>query len=189
MTMQHKNALISVYDKSGIIDFAQELSALGWSLVVTRGTGLAIAATDVPFIEIEAFTGFPEILDGRVKTLHPRIYGGILADRSKPEHLITLQEHKIPQIDLVVCNLYPFAKDPSIEKIDIGGMAMIRAAAKNYESVVALVRPEDYPLVLRELREVGGVSLSLRQRLAQDAFAYTAQYDSAIAKWFVDAPL
>lgn len=178
-------ALLSVYDKTGLIDLAKGLVSLGWELVSSGGTARALADNDVPVTEVALITGAPEMLDGRVKTLHPAIHGGILADRSKPAHLADLEARGIEPIDLVVCNLYPFRAEPSIEMIDIGGPTMVRAAAKNHDSVGIVVDPADYDSVLDELRTAGedGLSASTRRRLARCAFAHTAAYDAAIVGW------
>lgn len=179
-------ALISVYDKTGIIDFATRLSGLGWEIVSSGGTAAQLRDAGVVVLGVDEVTGSPEMLDGRVKTLHPRIHGGILADRSKPEHLASLDEHDITAIDLVVCNLYPFRSDPSVELIDIGGPTMVRAAAKNHEGVGIVVDPADYDVVLDELGADGSLSLATRRRLARAAFAHTAAYDAAIVEWLDD---
>ncbi len=176
-------ALLSVYDKSGIEDLARGLTDLGWELVSSGGTSAALTAAGISHTEVSDLTGAPEMLGGRVKTLHPVIHGGILADRSKPDHLETLDELGIGLIDLVVCNLYPFTSDPSIELIDVGGPTMVRAAAKNHDHVAIVVDPDDYTPVLEELRTSGTVSLETRRRLARAAFAHTAGYDAAIVAW------
>jgi len=176
-------ALLSVYDKTGLEDLARGLSDLGWELVSSGGTAAALAAAGIDCVEVADLTGAPEMLGGRVKTLHPAIHGGILADRSKPEHLETLDRLGIGLIDLVVCNLYPFTSDPSVELIDVGGPTMVRAAAKNHDHVGVVVDPEDYPGVLAELRSGGALSLETRRRLARRAFAHTAGYDAAIVEW------
>ena len=176
-------ALLSVYDKTGLIGLAQGLSDLGWELVSSGGTSRALAEAGVAHTEVAAVTGAPEMLGGRVKTLHPRIHGGILADRSKPEHLADLAGQGIEPIDLVVCNLYPFRSDPSVEMIDIGGPTMVRAAAKNHDHVGVIVEPHDYGGVLDELRREGALSADTRRRLARAAFAHTAAYDAAIVGW------
>src|SRR5271167_3573795 len=173
-------ALLSVYDKTGIEEFARGLDALGWELVSSGGTSAALTAAGIDHIEVADLTGAPEMLGGRVKTLHPVIHGGILADRSKPDHLDALDKLGIGLIDLVVCNLYPFSSDPSIELIDVGGPTMVRAAAKNFAHVGVVVSPADYEGVLAELREVGSLSAATRRRLARRAFAHTAAYDAAI---------
>jgi len=179
-------ALISVYDKTGLEAFAGGLAALGFELVSSGGTSLALERAGVPHVEVEAVTGSPAMLGGRVKTLHPKIHGGILADRSKPEHLDDLVSQGIETIDLVVCNLYPFLTEPSVETIDIGGPTMVRAAAKNHDNVGVVVDPADYGPVLDELRRDGGLSEETRRRLARAAFAHTASYDAAIVAWLDD---
>ena len=177
-------ALLSVYDKAGAIDLARGLADLGWELISSGGTSAALAEAGIDHVEVADLTGAPEMLGGRVKTLHPSIHGGILADRSKPEHLADLERQGIGLIDLVVCNLYPFTSDPSIELIDVGGPTMVRAAAKNHAHVGILVSPAAYGTVLDELREHGSLSAGTRFRLARDAFAHTAAYDAAIVDWF-----
>jgi phosphoribosylaminoimidazolecarboxamide formyltransferase/IMP cyclohydrolase len=177
-------ALLSVYDKTGLEAFASGLVSLGFELVASGGTAKALADAGIPHLEVETVTGAPEMLGGRVKTLHPRIHGGILADRSKPEHMDAIAEQGIEPIDLVVCNLYPFRSDPSIELIDVGGPSMVRAAAKNHDAVGVVVDPADYGQVLDELRRDGELSAVTRRRLARAAFAHTAAYDSAIVGWF-----
>ncbi len=177
-------ALVSVYDKTGIEAFAAGLVQLGAELLASGNTARALAAAGIAHTEVAAFTGAPEMLDGRVKTLHPRIHGGILADRSKPSHLADLEAEDIPLIDLVVCNLYPFGSDPSIEMIDVGGPTMVRAAAKNHAHVGVVVDPSSYGEVLDELRREGSLSDGTRRRLARAAFAHTAAYDAAIVGWF-----
>jgi phosphoribosylaminoimidazolecarboxamide formyltransferase/IMP cyclohydrolase len=177
-------ALLSVYDKTGLEAFARGLVSLGFELVSSGGTSRALAEAGIPHVEVEAVTGAPEMLGGRVKTLHPKIHGGILADRSKPDHLADLERQGIDTIDLVACNLYPFRAEPSIEMIDVGGPTMVRAAAKNHDSVAVLVDPADYQPVLDELRREGELSDATRRRLARAAFAHTAAYDAAIVGWF-----
>lgn len=179
-------ALISVYDKTGVIEFATRLHELGWEIVSSGGTAAQLRDAAIPVLAVEEVTGSPEMLDGRVKTLHPRIHGGILADRSKPEHAAALDEHGITAIDLVVCNLYPFRSDPSVELIDIGGPTMVRAAAKNHDGVGIIVDPADYDAVLDELQADGALSATTRRRLARAAFAHTAAYDAAIVEWLDD---
>src|SRR5271167_2112393 len=176
-------ALLSVYDKTGIEEFARGLDALGWELVSSGGTSAALTAAGIDHIEVADLTGAPEMLGGRVKTLHPVIHGGILADCSKPDHLDALDRLGIGLIDLVVCNLYPFPSDPSVELIDIGGPTMVRAAAKNHDHVAVVVSPDDYPGVLAELRQSGSLSEDTRRLLARAAFAHTAGYDAAIVEW------
>jgi phosphoribosylaminoimidazolecarboxamide formyltransferase/IMP cyclohydrolase len=177
-------ALLSVYDKTGVVDLARGLVDLGWELISSGGTSAALADAGIEHIEVAELTGAPEMLGGRVKTLHPTIHGGILADRSKPEHLESVARQGIGLIDLVVCNLYPFTSDPSIELIDVGGPTMVRAAAKNHAHVGIVVAPDDYATVLGELQAEGSLSSATRRRLARDAFAHTAAYDAAIVSWF-----
>jgi phosphoribosylaminoimidazolecarboxamide formyltransferase / IMP cyclohydrolase len=185
-------ALLSVSDKAGIADLARGLTELGVEVVSSGGTAAALANSGVAVTLVSDVTGFQEILGGRLKTLHPKIHGGILADRGNPEHLAELAQQGIEPIDLVVCNLYPFehaVAHPSvkerdaIEQIDIGGPAMVRAAAKNFHSVAVVVRPADYDDILQELREHGEISLERRRSLALQAFAHTASYDAAIASY------
>jgi phosphoribosylaminoimidazolecarboxamide formyltransferase / IMP cyclohydrolase len=188
-----RRALLSVSDKTGLVDLARGLADLGVELLSTGGTARALTAAGLAVREVADVTGFPEMLDGRVKTLHPAIHGGILARRDLAEHEAALQRHGIGAIDLVAVNLYPFestfarsgvAFHDAIEQIDVGGPAMIRAAAKNHAGVVVLVEPAQYRPVLEELRRSGGrVSAETRQRLALEAFRRTAQYDAAIAAW------
>jgi len=182
-------ALLSVYDKSGIVDFASSLHELVWNLVSSGGTARAIAQAGVPVTDVAELTGLPAILGHRVVTLHPRIHGGILADPTDPEHVADMEHHGIEPIDLVVVNLYPFSSDPGIELIDIGGPAMVRAAAKNHAHVGVLVDPDDYDAVLGELRSDGSLSDGTRRRLARTAFAHTASYDAAIVTWFDETTL
>ncbi|MDQ3619320.1 MAG: bifunctional phosphoribosylaminoimidazolecarboxamide formyltransferase/IMP cyclohydrolase, partial [Actinomycetota bacterium] len=183
-------ALISVSDKTGIVDFARALDDMGVELISSGGTAAALRDAGIRVLPVAEVTGSPEILDGRVKTLHPKIHGGILADRRKPEHLEQLRAQGIDAIDLVVCNLYPFeqtiarsevAEDDAVEQIDVGGPAMVRAAAKNFQSVAVVVDPARYPDVLDALASGGEVPLEMRRTLAQEAFSHTASYDSAIA--------
>jgi len=177
-------ALLSVFDKTGLIAFAQGLEELGVELVASGGTASALAGAGVAHLEVEDVTGFPEMLDGRVKTLHPRIHGGILADRSKPEHLAALAAHEITPIDIVVSNLYPFSSNPSIELIDIGGPSMVRSAAKNHQYVTIVTSPSQYDTVLGELRANGAIADATRHEFARAAFAHTASYDAQIVRWF-----
>ncbi|WP_258358520.1 bifunctional phosphoribosylaminoimidazolecarboxamide formyltransferase/IMP cyclohydrolase [Moorella sulfitireducens (nom. illeg.)] len=187
-----KRALLSVSDKTGLVELARGLVELGWELISTGGTARTLREAGLPVTEVADVTGFPEILDGRVKTLHPKIHGGILA-RPTPEHMAHLQEQGIKSIDLVVVNLYPFREtiarpgvtpEEAIENIDIGGPAMVRAAAKNHERVAVVVDPAGYSEVLAELREKGDLSPATRRRLAAAAFAHTAAYDGAVAAYF-----
>jgi len=184
-------AIISVSDKAGVTDFAQGLSQLGFEIFSTGGTKKAMAEASVPVKGVSDITGFPEILNGRVKTLHPAVHGGLLAKRSLPAHMAELAENKIEVIDLVAVNLYPFVQtvakegvvlDEALENIDIGGPTMIRAAAKNFPSVIVVVDPADYQLVLDKLKG-GGVDLDERKRLAQKAFQHVAIYDTAISQY------
>ncbi len=176
--------LISVYDKTGMVDLARGLVDLGWEVVASGGTSSALADAGVPYIEVEAVTASPEMLGGRVKTLHPAVHGAILADRDKPEHLADLDARGIVPVDLVVCNLYPFTARPSIEMIDVGGPTMVRAAAKNHAHVGVVVDPAEYPAVLEELQRDGRLGKATRRRLARNAFAHTAAYEAAIVSWF-----
>ncbi len=180
-------ALLSVYDKTGLEALARGLVDLGYELITSGGTSRALAEAGIPHLLVEAVTGAPEMLGGRVKTLHPKVHGGILADRDQPQHLGDLAALGIEAIDLVVCNLYPFRAQPSIEMIDVGGPTMVRAAAKNHAHVGVVVDPADYGAVLDELRREGGLSPGTRRRLARAAFAHTAAYDAAIVSWFDEA--
>ena len=176
-------ALLSVWDKTGLIELATGLRTHGVELVASGGTAVALRDAGIEHLEVADVTGFPEMLDGRVKTLHPRLHAGIFADRSKPEHLAALAAHDITAIDLVVSNLYPFSSDPSIELIDIGGPSMVRAAAKNHEHVAVLTSPSQYDAVLDELISTGTLSDATRHALARAAFAHTAAYDAQIVAW------
>ena len=185
-------ALLSVYDKTGIVDFARELVSLEWDLVSTGGTARALTAAGLRVRDIEALTKFPEMLDGRVKTLHPAVHGGLLARRDLPEHMAAIASHGIERIDLVAVNLYPFRETAArsgvsfedvVEQIDIGGPSMLRSGAKNHASVWTLVDPGDYALVLNTIRD-GANDPDLRRRLAEKVYAHTAGYDAAIAGWF-----
>jgi phosphoribosylaminoimidazolecarboxamide formyltransferase/IMP cyclohydrolase len=186
-------ALLSVSDKSGLIEFARALAAHGIDLVSTGGTAKAIAAAGLKVSDVSELTGFPEMMDGRVKTLHPKVHGGLLAIRDNAEHAASMKAHGIAPIDLLVVNLYPFEAtvekgadfDECIENIDIGGPAMIRAAAKNHGDVAVVVEAQDYQAVLDELAaNKGATTLTLRRRLAAKAYARTAAYDAAISNWF-----
>ena len=176
-------ALLSVYDKEGLIELAQGLVDLGWELVASGNTAAALAGAGIAHLQVAEVTGSPEMLGGRVKTLHPKIHGGILADRDEPSHMADLEANGIEAIDLVVSNLYPFSSDPSIELIDIGGPSMVRSAAKNHAHVGIVTSPQDYDAVLAELRQDGSLSEATRRRLARAAFAHTAAYDAAIVGW------
>ena len=177
-------ALLSVYDKSGIGDLAAALHGLGWRIVSSGGTAKAVADRGVPVTDVAELTGVPAILDHRVVTLHPKVHGGLLADPHKPAHQADMAAYGIEPISLVVVNLYPFTSNPSIELIDIGGPAMVRASAKNHANVAVVVDPDDYAVVLAELERQGEITLATRRRLARDAFAHTAAYDAAIVSWF-----
>jgi phosphoribosylaminoimidazolecarboxamide formyltransferase/IMP cyclohydrolase len=176
-------ALLSVYDKTGIVELARALHDLGWDLVSSGNTAAALRDAGVPVTTVEEVTGSPEMLDGRVKTLHPKIHGGLLADRDNPSHVDDLARQGIEAIDLVISNLYPFTQRPDIETIDIGGPAMTRAAAKNHAHVGIVTSPSQYPAVLDELRANGRLSDETRRSLALDAFAATAAFDAAIVAW------
>ncbi|MDQ3850730.1 MAG: bifunctional phosphoribosylaminoimidazolecarboxamide formyltransferase/IMP cyclohydrolase [Actinomycetota bacterium] len=191
-----RRALLSVSDKRGVVDFARGMAELGVELISTGGTARELTEAGLEVRPIEDFTGFPEIMDGRVKTLHPRLYAGLLALRSEPEHLEAAARHEIEFVDLVCVNLYPFERTAGrrgsseaeiIENIDVGGPTMIRAAAKNHAYAAVVTSPESYDAVLDELRESGGMlSMSTRESLAAEAFAYTARYDTAIGRWFAE---
>jgi phosphoribosylaminoimidazolecarboxamide formyltransferase/IMP cyclohydrolase len=185
-----RRALLSVYDKTGLLDFARGLADLGVTLLASGGTATALADAGIPVTPVESVTGAPEMLGGRVKTLHPRIHGGILADRGQVSHRADLAAQGIEPIDLVVVNLYPFLERPSIETIDIGGPTMVRAAAKNHAWVGVVTDPDRYHAVLEELRADGGrLSAATRADLAVEAFAHTAGYDAAIVRWLDPDPL
>ena len=191
--MKAKRALISVSDKTGVVEFARALTALGIEIVSTGGTMKSLQEAGIPVIYISDVTGFPEMMDGRVKTLNPYIHGGILAVRDNPEHAAAMQEHGICPIDLVVVNLYPFrqtiakpgvTQEDAVENIDIGGPAMVRSAAKNFRYVSVVVNPARYDSVLDELRQQGEVTLATRMALVREAFTHTAEYDAAISRYF-----
>src|SRR3989338_3522351 len=183
-------AIISVFDKTGIVEFARELVRMHWEILSTGGTAKALRQAHIPVTEVSDYTGFPEIMEGRLKTLHPRILGGILADRSKKSHLADAKENKIEPIDIVVVNLYPFEEtvkkkagfDETIEMIDIGGPSMLRAAAKNFKHVIAVTDPKDYAGVIDSLKK-GGISVEQRKELAHKVFSRTAFYDAEILKY------
>jgi phosphoribosylaminoimidazolecarboxamide formyltransferase/IMP cyclohydrolase len=187
-----QRALISVSDKTGLVDFAKELQSLGVEIVSTGGTARALQAVGIPVVEIGEFTGFPEMLDGRVKTLHPKVHGGLLYIRGDPAHEAQAAQHGIKPIDLVVVNLYPFEKTvaqpnvslrDAIEKIDVGGPSMLRSAAKNHASVTVVVDPADYPAVLKDIKEHGGDTCEMfRWKLAVKVFEATSRYDGVIAR-------
>jgi phosphoribosylaminoimidazolecarboxamide formyltransferase/IMP cyclohydrolase len=192
-----RRALISVSDKKGVVDLARALAGLSVGIVSSGGTATALEEGGVPVTRVSDVTGAPEILDGRVKTLHPRIHGAILADRRRRSHRDDLAAHDIDPIDLVVCNLYPFestlaagaSDDELVERIDVGGPAMVRAAAKNFASVVVVTSPARYGVVLGEIERSGSVSETTRRMLALEAFAHTAAYDAAIARWLAGEEL
>ncbi len=185
-----RRAILSVSDKSGLIPFARALAERGFELVSTGGTARALAEAGLPVVNVSDVTGFPEMMDGRVKTLHPKIHGGILARRHHPEDLQLAAQHGIGLVDLVVVNLYPFVEtaakpgiqfDDLIEQIDIGGPSLVRAAAKNFRDVLIVVSPKDYDEVVAELDRAGGPSVKFRFELARRAFSHTGSYDTAIA--------
>jgi phosphoribosylaminoimidazolecarboxamide formyltransferase/IMP cyclohydrolase len=187
-----KQALISVSDKRGVVDFARALQRLGYRLLSTGGTARLLSDAGLAVTEVAEYTGFPEILDGRVKTLNPRIHAGLLARRPDPAHMTALAEHAIDPIEILVVNLYPFEQtvarpgcsfDDAVENIDIGGPAMLRAAAKNHESVAAVVDPDDYGGIVEELESRGAVGAATRLALAKKVFAHTARYDGMIANY------
>jgi len=190
-----RRALLSVSDKTGLIDFAKQLSGRGIALISTGGTAKALREAGLPVEDVSSVTDFPEIMDGRVKTLHPKIHGGLLALRDKPDHAEAMRAHGIEGIDLLVCNLYPFEAtvargadfDETVENIDIGGPAMIRAASKNHGFVTVVVDPEDYAVVIAELGSYDGATTdALRLKLAQTAYARTAAYDAAVSNWLAE---
>src|ERR1700755_2650196 len=186
-------ALLSVSDKTGLLDFAKGLAAHGVMLISTGGTAKALRDARLEVTDVAEITNFPEMMDGRVKTLHPKVHGGLLSLRDKPDHAASMTEHNIAGIDLLVCNLYPFEAtvargadfETTIENIDIGGPAMTRSAAKNHDWVTVVVDVEDYKIVLDEMAAQGGAtSLTLRRTLAQRAFARPAASDAAVSGWF-----
>lgn len=190
--MMKKRALISVSDKTGVIEFAKELENLGYEIISTGGTAKAIHDAGLEVINVSDITGFPECLDGRVKTLHPKIHAGILAMRSNPEHMEQLKQLEVDTIDIVAINLYPFKQtilkdgvklEEAIENIDIGGPTMIRAAAKNYQDVAVIVDPADYTVIINELKENQDISKQTKFKLAYKVFEHTSQYDTLIAKY------
>ena len=187
-----KRALISVSDKTGLVEFVLGLKNEGWEIIATGGTKKLLEQSGIETVEISRVTGFPEICDGRVKTLHPKVHGALLALRDNPEHLKALEENEIGFIDLVCVNLYPFREtianpdttlEEAVEKIDIGGPSMLRSAAKNFPSVTVVCDPNDYPTVLGEIRQNGETSLKTRLQLSAKAYTHTAQYDSCIATY------
>ena len=190
-----KRALISVTDKSGIVQLAQELVNLGFEILSTGGTAKALQSAGIPVTEVSAYTGFPEIMDGRVKTLQPKIHGGLLGRRNDPKHREQMKSLGIEPIDLLVVNLYAFEKtvakpgctlEEAIENIDIGGPALLRAAAKNFQDVTVMTDPTDYPKVLEELKSNGMTSKATRFYLAKKVYALTHHYDGAITRYLAD---
>ena len=192
-----KRALVSVSDKTGIVDFARALAEFGVEIVSTGGTAKALRDAGLDVIDISDVTGFPEMMDGRVKTLHPRVHGGLLALRDNPEHVAAMEQHDIKPIDMIVVNLYPFAETirrrgvtraEAIEQIDIGGPAMIRSAAKNAQDVAVVVSAASYNQIIDEMkRHDGGLSLATRERLAHEAFQQTANYDAMVSGYLSGA--
>ena len=188
-----ERAIISVTDKSGVVDFAKALSKFGVKILSTGGTAKALRDGGVSVTDISAYTGFPEMMDGRIKTLHPKVHGGLLGVRDNPEHVRMMDDHGIEPIDLIVVNLYQFEKavskegvtlEEAIENIDIGGPAMLRSSAKNFKDVTVIVDPPDYDLVLKEMEELGGsTSLKTRFSLAKKVFQLTHKYDGAISRY------
>ena len=186
-----ERAIISVTDKSGIVEFANSLSGLGVQILSTGGTARALREGGISVTDISDYTGFPEMMDGRVKTLHPKVHGGLLGLRDNPEHVEMMKAHGIKTIDMVVVNLYQFEKtvakegvtlEEAIENIDIGGPSMLRSSAKNFRYVTVIVDPADYEVVLREMKKTGGeTTLKTRFRLARKVFQLTHQYDGAIS--------
>lgn len=187
-----ERALISLTDKAGCEDFAKALAAMGIEILSTGGTARQLRASGIQVTDVSEFTGFPEMLDGRVKTLHPLVHGGILNQRANPDHQRQCREHGIKPIDIVAVNLYAFAKTvakpgctlaDAIENIDIGGPTLLRASAKNFHDVTVIVDPADYPVVLSELKAGGNTTLKTRFRLACKVFELTSSYDTAIINW------
>ncbi|HEY0302988.1 MAG TPA: bifunctional phosphoribosylaminoimidazolecarboxamide formyltransferase/IMP cyclohydrolase, partial [Rhizomicrobium sp.] len=188
-----RRAILSVFDKAGLVEFARGLDRHGVMLISTGGSAKALRDAGLKVADLSEVTGFPEMMDGRVKTLHPKVHGGLLSLRDKPDHAAAMRDHGIEGIDLLVSNLYPFedtvAKgagfEDTIEQIDIGGPAMTRSAAKNHDWVTVIVDPKDYAAVLAEMdANAGATTSALRRRLAQTAFARTAAYDAAVSNWF-----
>jgi len=190
-----RRALLSVSDKSGLVELGRQLKEFGVQLISTGGTYRALTQAGLPVVAVEDFTGFPEMLDGRVKTLHPKVFAGLLARRSHPEDLETLRNHGLVEIDLVVVNLYPFAQtinrpgvtwEEAVEQIDIGGPSMLRAAAKNHDDVAVVCDPADYDKLIGDMKKHnGGTCMQFRRKLAGKVYAHTAQYDSTIAGYFL----
>ncbi|MBQ2429917.1 MAG: bifunctional phosphoribosylaminoimidazolecarboxamide formyltransferase/IMP cyclohydrolase, partial [Alistipes sp.] len=185
-------ALVSVSDKTGVVEFAQQLRSLGWEIIATGGTMKLLRDSGVEVINISDVTGFPEICDGRVKTLHPKVHGGLLARRDDESHLAALKENEIEFIDMVCVNLYPFRQtiakpdvtmEDAIENIDIGGPSMLRSAAKNYKDVTVVCNPENYAKIIEEIKANGNTTVETRLQLSAEAYTHTAQYDSMIATY------
>jgi len=185
-TKQMPRALLSVYDKTGIVEFAQQLHQLGWELISSGGTATAISAAGIPVIDVAEITGYPAILGHRVVTLHPSIHGALLGDLSDAAHVAEMEQLNISPISLAVVNLYPFSSNPSIELIDVGGPAMVRAAAKNHAHVAVVTNPSQYDEILAAVKSATGIDAAMRRSLAAEAFAVTAQYDAQVARWFSD---
>lgn len=196
--MDIKRALISVSDKDGVVEFARGLAELGVEILSTGGTARQLRDSGVTVRDVSDYTGFPEIMNGRVKTLHPKIYGGILGMRSNSDHMQAMEEHGIGPIDLVAVNLYPFEQtvakrnctlEDAIENIDIGGPCMVRASAKNHHDVIIVVRPERYSEILASLKESGNVDQAKRRQLAVEAYTMTSGYDAAIVEYLSSAEI
>lgn len=192
MSNKIERALISLTDKSGIEDFAKELTDMGVEILSTGGTAKKMREAGLEVMDVSEFTGFPEMLDGRVKTLHPKVHGGILNQRGNEDHQKQCAANGLKNIDLIAVNLYAFEKtvaDPdcsladAIENIDIGGPTLLRASAKNFQDVTVIVDPADYPIVLKEMKETGNTTLKTRFRLAAKVFALTSTYDTTISNW------
>jgi phosphoribosylaminoimidazolecarboxamide formyltransferase/IMP cyclohydrolase len=193
-----ERAIVSVTDKTGIVELAKSLENLGIQILSTGGTAKAIREGGVSVTDISEYTGFPEMLDGRVKTLHPKVHGGLLGMRDNPEHVKKMREHEIKNIDLLIVNLYQFEKtvskegvtlEDAIENIDIGGPAMLRSSAKNFRDVTVVVDPSDYEAILKEIEESGGTSIKTRFRLAKKVFKLTNEYDRAISNYLMNVEL
>jgi phosphoribosylaminoimidazolecarboxamide formyltransferase/IMP cyclohydrolase len=183
MEKDRKRILVSVTDKRFLEDF-KPLQELGWQFISTGGTATKLRELGFTVTDVSEVTGFPEGMDGRIKTLHPKIFGGILADLDVGKHVAFLLEHDLISFDIVAVNLYDFADSPSIEKIDVGGPSMLRAAAKNYKFVTPICDPGDYKMVVEQIQKKGGVSELMKHHLAGKAFRKTANYDNMIATWF-----
>src|SRR5580765_7754567 len=190
-----QRALISVFDKTGLVPFAQTLARAGVEIISTGGTAKALREAGLKVTDLSAYTGYPEMLDGRVKTLHPKIHGGLLFVRENSAHREAVKQHGIEPIDLVVVNLYPFEQtiarpnvtlEEAIENIDIGGPSMLRSAAKNHDAVTVIVDPQDYEAVGTQIRTTGSTTLELRRQLAAKVYARTAAYDAAIGKYLAE---